>query len=59
VSLKPGDKCIAVDYYDYHGEQICICAVSPQIYKRVKGVSPGDRDAYVLEIFTTPKGTVY
>jgi len=58
-TLKPSDKYLAVNYYDYRGEQICIFAVSPQVYERVKGVSPGDREAYVLEVYTAPKGTVY
>ena len=33
--------------------------VSPQIYKQVKGVSPGNKEAYALEVCTAPKGTVY
>ncbi len=59
ASLKPGDKCIVVNYDDYRGEQINIFAVSPQVYKRVKGVSPGNKETYVLEVHTVPTGAVY
>jgi hypothetical protein len=57
--LKPGDKYIGVLYNDYQGQQIDIFAVSPQIYQRVKGASPGNKDAYILEVYTFPKGTVF
>jgi hypothetical protein len=57
--LKPGDKYIGVLYADYQGQQIQIFAVSPPIYQRVKGASPGNKDAYVLEVYTFPKGTVF
>ncbi len=36
-----------------------IFAVSPQDYKRIKGMSPGGGDAYVLEVDTKPTGNVY
>jgi hypothetical protein len=57
--LKPGDKYIGVLYSDYRGQQIHIFAVSSQVYQRVKGVSPGDKEAYVLEVYTFPKGAVF
>jgi hypothetical protein len=57
--LKPGDKYIGVLYNDYQGQQVHVFAVSAQIYQRVKGVSPGSKDAYVLEVYTFPKGAVF
>jgi hypothetical protein len=57
--LQPGDTFVSVRYSDYHGQQIHIFAVSPQVYQRVKGVSPGGKKAYVLQVSTTPKGVVF
>ena len=57
--LKPGDKFIGVLYSDHQGQQVHIFAVSPEVYQRVKGVFPGDKEAYVLEVYTFPKGTVF
>jgi hypothetical protein len=57
--LQPGDNFVSVRYADYHGQQLHIFAVSPQVYQRVKGVSPGVKKAYVLEASTTPKGAVF
>ena len=57
--LKADDKFIGVLYSDYQGQQVNIFAVSPEVYQRVKGASPGDKEAYVLEVYTFPKGTVF
>jgi hypothetical protein len=59
TTLKPGDSFVSVRYSDYHGQQIHIFAVSPQVYQRVKGVSPGTKASYVLEVSTSPKGAVF
>ena len=59
TSLKPGDKYVSINYRDHRGEQIHIFAVSSHVYQRVKGVNPGDKSSYVLEVYTFPKGTVF
>ena len=59
ASLVPGDPYTYLYYGDYQGETLHVFLVSPEIYERVKGQRPGDKELYVLEVFTFPQGTVF
>lgn len=58
-SLAVGDPYTYLFYADYQGEQVHVFLVAPELYQRIKGRSPGDKELHVLEVFTFPKGTVF
>jgi len=59
ASVAPGDSCINLYYSDYQGEQVHVYCVSPPVFQKIKGTSPGAKKAYVIEAFTYSQGTVF
>ncbi|QDU98663.1 hypothetical protein [Lignipirellula cremea] len=59
ASLLPTETCTNLYYADYQGEQTHVFLVTPAIYERIHGKSPGAENAYVLEVYTYPQGTVF
>lgn len=59
TQLESGDAYTALVYRDVGGQQIHLFLVTPTIYQRVKGASPGLKSEYVLEAVVAPSGAVY
>lgn len=57
--LAEGTPCICLNYADHQGQQLHIYCVSPDVYQEATGKNRGDKDLYVLEVFSYPKGTVF
>jgi hypothetical protein len=57
--LAPGDAYDYLNYRDVDGEQLHIYCVSPAIYQRIMGRSPGTKKSYVIEVQKFPAGAVF
>ncbi len=58
-SLAEDAPCTCLNYADYQGQQLHAYCLSPEVFQGATGRDPGDKDLYVLEVFTYPKGTVF